>query len=145
MVSLSQKPKYNSPHSIFKSMSGFMVWMVWVLIFFAGTIKGNIPHNQLFKTTKAAFTSANNKANLPSNNTDPLQLPEDAELLTSAFDDESDDHKKSIFAISVLHLIIFCQTSEIQLVQSFQYYQSRQQIIAIPLFILHHSWKSHLV
>lgn len=145
IASLSQKSKYKAPSSIFKSMSGLMAWMVWVIIFFAGTIKGYIPNTKFIKATNSVVASSNNKANLPSNYPDPLQLPEDSEGFISEFDGESDDHKKSIFAISFLQLLTLQQITEIESVQSFQYNQSIQQNIAIPLFVLHHSWKSHLV
>lgn len=125
-------------------MFGLMAWLVWVLIFFAGTVKGNVPHNQLFKLTKAAYTPAKNEANLPSNASEPLQLPEDSECFTSEVDDELDDQKKSTFAVSVIQLFTLHQTAEIQSVQSFQYHQSRKQVITVPLFVLHHSWKSYL-
>ena len=97
------------------------------------------------KATNSVVASSNNKVNLPSNNPDPLQLPEDSEGFISEFDDESDDDKKSILAISCIQLFTVQQINAIQSVQSFQYNQSRQQIIAIPLFVLHHSWKSYLV
>ncbi|HPH36739.1 MAG TPA: hypothetical protein PL108_03695 [Sediminibacterium sp.] len=142
---MSQKNKKNSHHIILKSMSGLMAWTAWLLIFFVGTIKGNIPNAKLMKATNSVVASSNNKVNLPSNNPDPLQLPEDSEGFISEFDDESDDHKKSILAISFIQLFTVLQINEIQSVQSFQYNQSRQQIIAIPLFVLHHSWKSYLV
>ncbi|MFN3300894.1 MAG: hypothetical protein ACK41Z_11955 [Sediminibacterium sp.] len=142
---MSQKITKNSPSNILKSMSGLMAWTVWVLIFFLGTIKSNIPNSQLMKATNSAVAPSNNKASLPSNNPDPLQLPEDFEGFISEFDDESDDHKKSILAISFIQFFTVKQINEIQSVQSFQYNHSRQQTIAIPLFILHHSWKSYLV
>lgn len=144
MVSLSQNPKNKSPRSIFKSISGLMIWMIWVLIFFAGTVKGNIPHSQLIKATKAAVASTNNKASLPFNDSDPLQLPEESEVLSNSLDDELDEGKKVALAIFSLQLFGFKQTIETLSVQSFQYEQAIQQIIAIPLFVLHHSWKSHL-
>lgn len=78
MKSLRQKNMYNTPIRKFKSLSGLVAWTLWVLIFFAGTVKGNIPQNQFFKATKSAFASANNKASLPSSDSDPLKLPEDS-------------------------------------------------------------------
>ena len=128
-----------------KSMPGFMAWMVWVLIFFAGTVKGNVPYESLIKATKVTVATASNKANLPFNDSGPLQLPEDSEVLSTSMDDELDEGKKVALAIFSLQLFGFKQTIGTLSVQSFQYEQAIQQIIAIPLFVLHHSWKSHLV
>ena len=100
-----------------------MAWTAWLLIFFVGTIKGNIPNAKLMKATNSVVASSNNKVDLPSNNPDPLQLPEDSEGFISEFDDESDDHKKSILAISFIQLFTVLQINEIQSVQSFQYNQ----------------------
>lgn len=144
MVSLSLKSKYNSPRNIFKTLSGFIGWTIWILVFFLGTVKGNVPGNQLFKATKPVVAAANNSAHLPSSDTDPLQLPEEVEGFVSEADDESDDENREILTISCLQLFTLLPTNGTQSVQSFHYRQSRQQIVAIPLFVLHHSWKSHL-
>lgn len=145
MVTLNLKTKYKTPSRIFKSVCGLMAWMVWVLIFFTATFKGNFSHSAIIKATKSIVASTHNKAHLPSNNSDPLQLPEESEVFISEIDDESGDYKKNAYVISFVQLLTLQQITEIQLVQSFQYHQSRQQITAIPLFVLHHSWKGHLV
>lgn len=144
MVSLSLKSKYNSPRNIFKTISVLIAWTIWILGFFIGTVKGNVPGNQLYKAKNEVVSAVNNSAHLPSSDTDPLQLPEEIEGFVSEADDESDDEKREILTISCLQPFTLLPTNGTQSVQSFHYRQSRQQIIAIPLFVLHHSWKSHL-
>ncbi len=127
-----------------KSMFGFMAWMVWVLIFFAGTIESKIPHSPFIKATNTAVASNHHQSNLPFNNSDPLQLPEESEVLNAAFDDESDEGKKMALTIFSELIFGFNESVETYSVQSFQNEQAVQQIIPIPLFVLHHSWKSNL-
>jgi len=145
MSSLNQNRNYNCSYSIYNALSKLLVCLVWILVFFGGSIKANISSSQRLKNTSTAVASTVNKADLPVSSSDPIQLPEESEFLIAELDDQADDDKKIALAIFSFQFFSFKQTTDIQTVQSVHYKQAIQQILPIPLFVLHHSWKSYLV
>ncbi|MFZ6025165.1 MAG: hypothetical protein ACOYVG_12015 [Bacteroidota bacterium] len=120
--------------------------MTWLFMFFAGSLKANVSTGafQLAKTGKTIIASKTNPADLPVNPSEPIPLPEDPESCIAELEDQATDDKKICSTIYFIQLLTLQQTTEIQAVQSFHYTQAIQQRIAIPLFVLHHSWKSYL-
>jgi hypothetical protein len=145
MLTLRKNRKYNSIGQTCKTIAGSMALMTWLLMFFAGSLKANAGTTQLLKTGKTIVASKTNPADLPASPSEPIPLPEDPEAYVAELEDHADDDRKASLAIYFIQLLALQQTTEIQSVQSFHYKQAIQQRIAIPLFVLHHSWKSYLI
>ena len=145
MSTRSKNRKYNSMGQTCKTITGSLALIAWLLMFFAGSLKVNTATTPLAKTGKTVIIPKAGPADLPSDPSDPLPLPEDPESPVAELQDQADDDKKTSLAAYLIQLIVLQQTAEIQAVQSFHYNQAIQQLIAIPLFVLHHSWKSYLI
>lgn len=122
-----------------------LVCLVWMLAFVGGSIKANIPSTLQVKATSSAFASTVNKSDLPASSSDPIQMPEESAFLIAELDDQADDDKKITLPFFSIQFNSIKLATEIQAVQSFHYKQAIQQILPIPLFVLHHSWKSYLI
>lgn len=122
-----------------------LVCLVWMLAFVGGSIKANIPSTLQVKATSSAFASTVNKSDLPASSSDPIQMPEESAFLIAELDDQADDDKKITLPFFSIQFNSIKLSTEIQAVQSFHYKQAIQQILPIPLFVLHHSWKSKLI
>jgi len=144
MLSLNKNHKYNNSNSFFNASSRLLACLIWILVFLGGSIKLNFPNSQLLKATSPTVTSIVSKADTPANSSDPFHLPEESDFLIAELDDEADDDKKIALAFFSIQFFSFKQITEIKSVQSFHYQQAIQQILPIPLFVLHHSWKSYL-
>lgn len=146
MLTRSKNRKHYSIGHTCKTIAGSLVLMTWLLMFFAGSLKANTNTGgfQLAKTGKVFTDSKANPTELPANPSEPVPLPEDPEACLAELEDQSDDDKKTCFAALFIQFIALQQTAQVQNVQSFHYNQAIQQRIAIPLFVLHHSWKSYL-
>ncbi len=144
MLTWSKNRKHYSIGHTCKTIAGLLVLMTWLLVFFAGSVKANTSGFQLAKTGKAFIDSKANPTEQPANPSEPVPLPEDPEACLAELEDQTDDDKKTCFTPLFIQFIALQQTSQVQNVQSFHYNQAIQQRIAIPLFVLHHSWKSYL-
>jgi hypothetical protein len=116
-----------------------------MLAFVGGSIKANIPSTLQVKATSSAFASTVDKSDLPASSSDPIQMPEESAFLIAELDDQADDDKKITLPFFSIQFNSIKLATEIQAVQSFHYKQAIQQILPIPLFVLHHSWKSYLI
>lgn len=145
MLTPSKNRKYNRIGHTCKTIAGSLALMTWLLMFFAGAIKANAGTGQLLKTGKTIVASPTNPADLPADPAEPLPLPEDPETYVAETKDYADDDKKAGSALYFIQLMALQQETKIQSVQSFHYNQAIQQRIAIPLFVLYHSWKSYLI
>lgn len=141
MFTLSKKRKHNQIGQTCKTIAGSLALMTWLLMFFSVSLKANASTFQLAKTVIASTATP---VDFPTNPSEPLPLPEDPESYVAELEDQVDDDKKVCFAAYYIQLLAFQQTAQVQAVQSFHYNQAIQQRIAIPLFVLHHSWKSYL-
>lgn len=128
-----------------KTLAGSMVLILWMLVFFAGSVKASVAPVKLAKSVKTVLATKTSQPDQSNNPSEPLPLPEDPENSIAELEDGADDDKKAGFTTYFLQLIALQQTTLIQAVQSFHYNQAIQQRIAIPLFVLHHSWKSYLI
>lgn len=145
MLARSKKTKYNSISHTCKTIAGSLALMTWLLMFFAGSLKANAATGKFSKTGISELSIQTNSANLPADPSEPLPLPEEPDACIAALEDAADDDKKAGWAAYFIQLVTLQQITEVQAVQSFHYHQSIQQRIAIPLFVLHHSWKSYLI
>lgn len=145
MLSLNHNRKLNHSHPFYNAFTRSLVCMVWMLAFIGGSLKANIPSSLQVKSTSSAFASSVNKSDLPHSSSDPIQLPEESAFLIAELDDQADDDKKITLSFFSIQFNSFKLAIEIQAVQSFHYKQAIQQILPIPLFVLHHSWKSYLI
>ena len=141
MFTRSKKRKHNQIGQTCKTIAGSLALMTWLLMFVAVSLKANAGTFQLAKTVISSKTTP---VDFPTNSSDPLPLPEDPESYIAELEDEAGDDKKICFTTYFIQLITVKQTAQLQTVQTFQYKQAIQQRIAIPLFVLHHSWKSYL-
>lgn len=144
MFTLSKKRKHNQIGQTCKTIAGSLALMTWLLMFFSVSLKANAGTLQLATTGKTVIASTTTPVDFPTNPSEPLPLPEDPESYVAELEDQVDDDKKACFAAYFIQLIALQQTAQVQAVQSFHYNQAIQQRIAIPLFVLHHSWKSYL-
>lgn len=128
-----------------KTLAGSMVLILWMLVFFAGSVKASVAPVKLAKSVKTVLATKTSQPDQSNNPSEPLPLPEDPENSIAELEDGADDDKKAGFTTYFLQLVALQQTTLIQAVQSFHYNQAIQQRIAIPLFVLHHSWKSYLI
>jgi len=119
--------------------------MVWMLAFVGGSIKASIPSILQVKATSSTFASSVNKSDLPASSSDPIQMPEESAFLIAELDDQADDDKKLVLPFFYIQFNGLKLSTEIQIVRSFHFKQAIQQILPIPLFVLHHSWKSYLI
>ncbi len=145
MALLTKNRKYKNIGNTIKTTVGSVALMAWLLLFFAGSLKANSQSIPFTKSAKTVVVDKTSPSKLPTDPSEPLPLPEDPESNEAELDDEVDNDKRFSFTAYLIQLVVLQQTAEIQAVQSFHYNQSIQQRIAIPLFILHHSWKSYLV
>lgn len=141
---MNQKSKYKSSFRYNKAITQLFAVMAWMLIFFVGFININPANSRSLKITKSINAPAAQKSTLPSDSSNPLQLPEESDFVITGLDDEVDNVKKMGLTVFLIQLIGFKYTTEIQTVRSFHYQQAIQQVLEIPLFVLHHSWKSYL-
>lgn len=145
MSTRKQIHKYKNISHVCKILAGSMVVMLWMLVFFAGSVQASVAPVKLAKSSKTALAAKTSQPDQSTNPSEPIPLPEDPENSIAELEDGADDAKKAGFATYFLQLAALQQTTQIQAVQSFHYNQAIQQRIAIPLFVLHHSWKSYLI
>lgn len=145
MVFLNQNNRYKFSQNFCHTLSRLLVCVLLLLVFFGGSIKANIPNAQYLNLTNKTVVPTVNKADVSANSSDPIQLPDESSLLFAELDDQADDDKKIAIAFFAIQFYSIKQATEIKSVQSFHYKQAIQQILPIPLFVLHHSWKSYLV
>ena len=143
-IFLSQKTKHQSSFKFYRAITQLFAVMAWMLVFFVGFININPANSRSLKITKSITAPAAQKSTLPDGSSNPLQLPEESDFVITGLDDEVDNAKKMGLTIFLIHFFGFKHTIEIQTVRSFHYQQAIQQLVEIPLFVLHHSWKSYL-
>lgn len=144
MSTRKKNHSYKNISHVCKTLAVSMVLMLWILVFFAGSVKASVDAVKLTKSVKTVWDSKTSQPDQSTNPSEPLPLPEDPENNIAELEDEADD-KKVGFVSYFLKLVALQQTTEIQAIRSFHFNQAIQQRLAIPLFVLHHSWKSYLI
>lgn len=145
MSTRKKNHRYKNINHTCKTLAGLMVLVLWILVFFAGSVKAGVAPVKLAKSAKTVLANKTSQPDQSANPSEPLPLPEDPENSIAELEDQADDDKKAAFVTYFLQIVALQQTNQIQAVQSFHYNQAIQQRIAIPLFVLHHSWKSYLI
>ncbi len=145
MLFLNHNRKLNRSYTFSNVLIRVLVCMVWMLAFVGGSIKASIPSILQVKATSSTFASSVNKSDLPASSSDPIQMPEESAFLIAELDDQADDDKKLVLPFFYIQFNGLKLSTEIQTVRSFHFKQAIQQILPIPLFVLHHSWKSYLI
>ncbi len=72
-----------------------MVLMLWMLVFFAGSVKASVTPVKLAKSAKTVLAAKTSQPDQSTNPSEPLPLPEDPENSIAELEDGADDDKKS--------------------------------------------------
>ena len=132
--------------SIWKSVAGFFAALNWVLVFLAASIAGPAlaASGVQAQIGHAVITPVVPPAPLASI-VDPAQLPESNETVDEDGVDESDDEERASFFADYIQQNTAQLLQQLQQVKTFRFQLTAQQNESIPLFVLHHSWKAHLI
>jgi hypothetical protein len=129
-----------------KNIAGCFLLVLWLLVFFTSPLKlsasktGSYP----YKSNVTANVEAGAHQHTPTSPHDPLPIPEDPEAV-SEIENIIDADKKAAITAFIIHVLSITEIQSVQSVRSFHYNQAILQRLAIPLFVLHHSWKSYLI
>ena len=128
------------------NIAGCFLLVLWLLVFFTSPLKlsaskaGSYP----YKSNVAVSVEAGAHQDVPLSPHDPLPIPEDPEAV-SEIENNIDADKKAALTAFIVNLLSITEIQSVQAVRSFHFNQAIQQRLAIPLFVLHHSWKSYLI
>ncbi len=125
-----------------RTVAGSFAMAVWLFVFLCSSFTTNASNRH---HAKVVVSATSHQSDSPEHSTTPILLPEDAGTgLEKKEDAGKDDTKKCFFTANLSELVSIWQDAGVQVVQSFHFNQAIQQRISIPLFVLHHSWKSYL-
>lgn len=129
-----------------KNIAGCFLLVLWLLVFFTNPLKLNASKagSYPYKSNISVTVEAGAHQDIPSSPHDPLPIPEDAEAV-SEIENNIDADKKAAVTAFIINLLSITEIQSVQSVRSFHFNQAILQRIAIPLFVLHHSWKSYLI
>lgn len=129
-----------------KNIAGCFLLLVWLLAFFTSPLRlsANNLNTRIYKSITPVSVEAGACKDTPASTDDPLPLPEDPEEVSEV--ENTLDADKKIFSTAFTFTILSARKIQsVQSVRSFHFSQAILQIIAIPLFVLQHSWKRYLL
>lgn len=132
--------------SKYKAAVGFFAALNWVLVFLAASFAGpalaaNHAHDQFSRSVITPITPISASAGI----VDPAQLPEDNETVEEDGIDETDDDKHTSFFDVYFQQNPAYFLQQLQQVKCISFQLAVRQPERIALFVLHHSWKAHLI
>lgn len=146
MYTQKQKAPFTQLIKTGKNIAGCFLLVLWLLVFFTSPLKlsASKTGSYLFKSKASVTVEVGTHQDAPSSPHDPLSIPEDAEAV-SEIENNIDAEKKVAVTAFIINLLSITEIQSVQSVRSFHFNQAILQRIAIPLFVLHHSWKSYLI
>lgn len=146
MFTQKQKAPFTKLIKTGNNIAGCFLLVLWLLVFFTSPLKlsaqkiGSHP----YKTNISVSVASTTHQDAPLSPHDPLPVPEDPETISEIESNIEADKKVAITAF-IFKLLSTAEVQSVQSVQSFHFNQAILQRLAIPLFVLHHSWKSYLI
>ncbi|MBL0882967.1 MAG: hypothetical protein IBJ16_06430 [Chitinophagaceae bacterium] len=146
MFTQKQKVSFTKLIKTGNNIAGCFLLVIWLLVFFTSPLKlrANKIGSHTYKTEISVSATSTAHQDVPYSPNDPLPIPEDPEEV-SEIENNIDADKKAAITAFIINLLSIAEIQSVESVRSFHFNQAIQQRLVIPLFVLHHSWKSYLI